>query len=578
MDSLAAGPSYHYLEHVPAAFAVVEGEDHHLVYANAAFRQMIGPGSVPAAAIAGTPLFEAYRGRPVPLLRALLDRARRTGVVARDRRVEAMDEGALLLSCTVWPGVDAHSVTQHLVIEMREASVGELTHALQREVAERLLMSALREQETASRAEQSSRRSSFLEAEARRLSESLDEGVTLGAMAGMAMPYVGDWCIVDTLDEDGAMHRLTIIHPDGQKQAALDVLEGRWIPHPGDPYGIAGVLNDSPASMSASGVERAIASGVHDADIVSALQRLGMGAMHTVPLMTRDHLIGAVTFVGTRHDRPFTVEDSQLAADLANRSAAALDRARAYGEAVALRIRADTASDARTAFLGMMSHELRTPLNAIGGYVDLIDMEIRGPVTREQHIDLGRIRSNQRYLLGLINDLLSFAKIGGGQLVYNITAVDLADVVRSTVALLEPLLDQKGIRCTCGEMSLLPPARADAEKVRQILINLISNGIKFTPAGGIIAIDVTVRDEALSLIVRDSGIGIPASHIEIVFDPFIQVDGGTSRQQGGVGLGLAISRGLARGMHGDLTAQSSPGEGAAFTLSLPRHRAESGSA
>src|SRR6202011_5691892 len=132
----------------------------------------------------------------------------------------------------------------------------------------------------------------------------------------------------------------------------------------------------------------------------------------------------------------------ELAEALASRSAMALDRARAYGEAIALKVRAEAANDAKSTFLGMMSHELRTPLNAIGGYVDLMDLEIHGPLTEAQRVDLSRIRSNQRYLTGLITDLLNLTTVGSGHLIYNTDDIIAHEVLADSVALVEPLIAQ----------------------------------------------------------------------------------------------------------------------------------------
>ena len=197
--------------------------------------------------------------------------------------------------------------------------------------------------------------------------------------------------------------------------------------------------------MIADDVDAALVTATHDPEVYRALQEIGLGPLLTVPLIIRERLVGAVTFVGGRHGRPFTPEDMELAEDLASRSAMALDRARLYGEAIALKARAESASQAKSAFLGMMSHELRTPLNAIGGYVDLIDMEIHGPVTEAQHVDLARIRTNQRYLMGLISDLLNFTKVGSGQLAYDVGDIIARDVLEASVALVEPLIAQKGL-------------------------------------------------------------------------------------------------------------------------------------
>jgi signal transduction histidine kinase len=563
-----AGSFERYVEHVQAAFAVTRGDQHTLVYANAAFHNLVAPD---AEVLLGRPIADAFggAGRDTTELTALLDRAYRTGVLVRNRRIEPVDESALPLICTVWPDVNPNGDAEHLVIELRAATEEELSVALQRAVAERLLMSALREQDAADVAEESRRSAAFLAAESRRLAESLDEAATLAAMERMSLPYLGDWCIVDKLNDDDTMHRLAIIHPDPAKQKLLETLEGRWLPELGDDFGLPAALRNAAPSVIAEDVDAALANAARDPQIGAALRELGVGPLLTVPLVIRERLIGAITFVGGRRDRPFSPDDIKLADALASRGAMALDRARAFGEAIALRVRAEAANEAKSAFLGMVSHELRTPLNAIGGYVDLIDMELHGPVTEAQRVDLTRIRANQRYLTGLISDLLNLTRVDSGRLPYDLGDILVDDVLAASVALVEPLIAKRELTYECISCDVRIVARGDPEKVIQILVNLLSNSIKFTPPGGRIVADCAATEDSAVLRISDTGIGIPADKLEDIFEPFVQVRSGSMEAEGGIGLGLAISRALAREMQGDLTVESTLGEGARFTLTLP---------
>ena len=231
---------------------------------------------------------------------------------------------------------------------------------------------------------------------------------------------------------------------------------------------------------------------------------------------------------------------------------------------------AETADRAKTAFLRAMGHELRTPLNAIGGYIDLLDMGVRGPVTKDQHADFARVKTNQQHLAAIITEILNFARVGSGSVSYATSDVNGCDALRVASELIEPLIAQRGLVFDgiSGDSTIV--ARADPEKVTQILVNLLSNAIKFTPAGGHISAECTAVDDAVTLTISDTGLGIAAEKLETIFEPFVQLKEGLADRERGIGLGLSISRDLARAMKGDLTVESTEGKGTRFTLSLPR--------
>ena len=248
------------------------------------------------------------------------------------------------------------------------------------------------------------------------------------------------------------------------------------------------------------------------------------------------------------------------------------ETARELLEAQLARTRAEAANKAKTDFLAVMSHELRTPLNSIAGYTELLEMGLRGPVTSEQREDLLKIRRSQRHLLGLINDLMNFAKLETGHVELEFAPVPVNEILAVLDALTEPQVASKHIKYHHGRCDPGLTVYADREKTHQILINLVSNAVKFTKAGGEITIECEPDGDSVRFQVSDTGEGIPAEKLGSIFEPFVQVKTGFTREHDGVGLGLAISRDLARMMHGDLTVTSKIGQGSRFTLTLPRSR------
>jgi PAS domain S-box-containing protein len=250
---------------------------------------------------------------------------------------------------------------------------------------------------------------------------------------------------------------------------------------------------------------------------------------------------------------------------------------RAIGDAHTARQRAENAmrqaleaSTAKTQFLATMSHELRTPLNAIAGYLDLLDMGLRGTLTELQRHDLARIKRSQETLLRLIEDVLNFAKLESGRLEFHYEPVPLGAFLESLESFIAPQLALKdlGYRLIRCEPDVV--VTIDGGKVEQIALNLLSNAIKFTQHGRI-EVHCWADDRHVRISVRDTGRGIRAQLLETIFEPFVQGDRSLTRTAEGTGLGLSISRQLARAMGGDIVVESAEGAGSTFTLVLPRH-------
>lgn len=228
------------------------------------------------------------------------------------------------------------------------------------------------------------------------------------------------------------------------------------------------------------------------------------------------------------------------------------------------------ASQAKSEFLASMSHELRTPLNAIGGYAELLAMGIRGSLNAEQAQDVARIRRSQQHLLTLINDVLNFAKVDAGQAEYRLTAVPVDEILKDTESMIAPQILAKGLKYAYKGGDRTASVLADPEKLQQIVLNLLSNAVKFTDPGGSITLSAIPSGNCIDISVSDTGAGISAEKLDRVFDPFVQAERRLNQPVQGVGLGLAISRDLAKAMNGDITVESTVGKGSTFTISLPR--------
>ncbi len=294
----------------------------------------------------------------------------------------------------------------------------------------------------------------------------------------------------------------------------------------------------------------------------------GHHATAVLPLVVDDRVLGVM---GAAYDAPrfFSEDDRAGALAVARQCALALDRARLFESERLAREVAEAANRAKGDFLAIISHELRTPLNAISGYAELIELGIHGPVTPEQLSALARIQKSQRHLLGLINGVLNYSRIEAGALHYAIRNVRVDEVLATCEALIAPQARAKRLALHYEDCDIALVVRADAEKLQQIILNLVTNSIKFTEPGGRIALACARAGGLVRISVTDTGRGIAPEHVARVFEPFVQVDAQLTRTQEGVGLGLAISRDLARGMGGDLTAESTLGSGSTFTLTLP---------
>jgi len=274
----------------------------------------------------------------------------------------------------------------------------------------------------------------------------------------------------------------------------------------------------------------------------------------------------SVVITAVRDEDGSLVGFAKVTRDLTERRAA---QERAIADARRL-AKAEAANTAKGEFLAAMSHELRTPLNAIGGYTELLSLGLGGPVNSGQLDYLERIRKSQQHLLGIISDLLNFSRIEAGHINYALVPIQLQKVIDSVMPMIERAAAAKAIKLTIETTSGDCTAVGDTARVDQILLNLLSNAIKYTSPAGNITVKCAVSADSASISVTDTGRGVPKEKLEAIFEPFVQLGRSLSSAHEGMGLGLSISRDLARAMNGDLTVASKVGEGSTFTLVLPR--------
>jgi signal transduction histidine kinase len=356
---------------------------------------------------------------------------------------------------------------------------------------------------------------------------------------------------------DGA--GLTLLEGENGEELRMAVASGLLEPLRGMGGRTEGTLTEEVFRRGGPTVFSADDTPVHPS--AAWLQRVGVQHYAVAPLRAGGEALGMLGLVRAPAGPAFTVEELEILAVLGDQAALAVRNARLYEGAQA-------ASRAKSGFLATMSHELRTPLNALEGYSSLLEEEIYGPLNEAQKGALARMRRARAHLVELIDQVLDVARVEAGTRRANPEPVALPALVRDTAEALRGAAEARGLSLALEVDDALPPVRTDPGMVRQILVNLVGNAVKFTERGGL-TVRLRAEGETVCLEVADTGPGIAPELQERVFEPFFQGDPSTTRREGGVGLGLALSREFARLLGGDLTLRSAPGAGSTFTLCLP---------
>jgi PAS domain S-box-containing protein len=395
------------------------------------------------------------------------------------------------------------------------------------------------------------------------LGSSLDYQWTLAALTRLVVPAIADYCMVDLVESDGSTRRVSATHVDPEKETVLRELWARYPSKPTDRIGVSEVVRTGEAQVLVDMDPTTVATFARDDEHAAMLARLAPRSFACLPMTARGNVFGTLSLVYSDSGRRYGDADLAAAQEIAARAATAIDNARLYASA-------QTANRAKSDFLATMSHELRTPLNAIAGYVEILSTGLRGPVNEAQLRDLSRIQQNQQHLLEIISDILSFSRLEAGRVRYRLAPVPVRELLDRMEAMIEPQAHARSVEYRCINVADGLCVVADREKLEQVLINLLGNAVKFTPSGGSITLSAAERGDRIALQVQDTGIGIEPWQMGTIFEPFVQLEPSLTRTTEGAGLGLAISRELTRGMGGEISVASTPGEGSTFTVELPR--------
>lgn len=418
-----------------------------------------------------------------------------------------------------------------------------------------------REQAIRSEAEAAERRSAFLAEASKVLASSLDYQTTLTGIARLAVPPIADWCVVDMLESDGSLRRLAVAHVDPAKVELSRELDRRYPTRPDAPFGPAHVVRTGQSEIYSDIPDSMLEAVAEDAEHLKLLRELGLKSYMAVALTTRERTLGAITFVTAESDRRYGPSDLLLAEDLARRASIAIDNARLYGEA-------QEANRTKDQFLAILSHELRTPLTPIVGWVRLLRSEKLDQTTTARALET--IERNARTQARLVEDLLDVSRIITGKLRLELRPIELAPIIEVAIDAVQSAAEAKSIRIDKIFDRSVGPILGDANRIQQILWNLLSNATKFTPRNGCIEVRLERAGSQVEIKVKDTGMGISADFLPYVFERFRQADSSITRSHGGLGLGLALVRHLVE-LHGGTVYAESPGEGkgATFTVRLP---------
>ena len=458
---------------------------------------------------------------------------------------------------TEWEGEAAHLASLRDITDRKRAE-GERAELIRVQVAR-------------AEAEAASRRFSFLAEASAILADALDHENALANVARLTVPYLADYVIVDLLEEDHSIRRVAVAYNDGSEEASPGETDRSRQLAESLPRCVPNVLRMGKPEVVAEVTEEWLRSAARDDEHLKMIRELGPKSCLIVPLLARGRTLGAISFINVSRARSYDQDALTLAEDIANRAALAVDNARLYNEA-------QKANRLKDEFLATLSHELRTPLTALLGWTQML----RHRSLDRQALDyaLDAIERNAKAQSQIIEDVLDVSNIIRGNLQLKVGPVAISEVIEAAVNSVRPAAAAKSIELMVDLDDSIREISGDRDRLQQAVWNLLCNATKFTPKGGHIRVQVKRAEDGravysregadVEIAVSDTGQGIKRDFLPHVFERFRQADGSSTREHGGLGLGLAIVRHLVE-MHGGTVHADSEGEGqgATFTIRLP---------
>jgi len=400
------------------------------------------------------------------------------------------------------------------------------------------------------------------------LASSLDYHETLVRLAELAVPRLADWCIVHERDDEGGAKQVAVAHVDpAKREMARDY--ARRIPiDMNAPRGAPAVMRTGRSELYPEISDALITQMVPDAERRRLIRSLSLRSSLIVPLAAGPAVVGAMTLVYAESGRKYSPDDLAFAEELGRRAGIAIENARLYGAEQRAREAADAASRAKDEFIAAVSHELRTPLTAILGWSKM--MNGASLDAAQQRRATQTIERNAVAMSQLVEDLLDVSRIVSGKMRIDAHPLGVVPVVDAAIDSVQAAANGKQIRLVRSFETHTGEVLGDARRLQQIVWNVVSNAVKFTPRGGEVRVAVRSSADTVEIAVSDDGRGIDARFLPCVFEPFRQADGGSARVAGGLGLGLAITKHLVEIHGGTIDVESEGlGKGATFTVTLP---------